>query len=253
MRNQIHLRHFSCGCKRNPGCRHFFTLIELLVVIAIIAILASMLLPALNKARNAAKATSCLTNIKQVGTTLLMYANDWSDFMLPYNSNSDGIWIYPARLHPYVQGGPGPNDHFYRTADATAYNSVWWCPVHLAQEPSYWIRTGRYSLNISYGYNMCFTSKLVLLPQIKKPSQTLTFTEMGGVGLDPPHTLSGYYRAQSGYVVGRHHTSTITSRITGSSNTVFADGSARPWRIPGTTINNWNGNPLPWDWDLDGK
>ena len=127
-----------------------FTLIELLVVIAIIAILASMLLPALNKARDKAKAISCVSNLKQVGSGMAMYLND-ADGMYPPLSWSPASgagkwkrsWLY--MLTPYIGAQ-------FNGSDASTYapfksNSIYKCPAMKPDTPnsSYY--------ECGYGYN----------------------------------------------------------------------------------------------------
>ncbi len=89
-----------------------FTLIELLVVIAIIAILAAILFPVFAQAREKARGTQCLSNVKQLGTAILMYASDWDEsFPAVYQGATDlaaaGSLDYDAWWCHYANPWPG--------------------------------------------------------------------------------------------------------------------------------------------------
>ncbi len=105
--------------KRKGG----FTLIELLVVIAIIAILAAILFPVFAQAREKARSISCLSNAKQMGTAVMMYAQDYEEAIVPWIScgaahgcgnptRAERLW--PMKLQPYIKngGGIGPQGIF---------------------------------------------------------------------------------------------------------------------------------------------
>lgn len=104
---------------RGKAKRRRFTLIELLVVIAIIAILAAILLPALGKARERGRSSSCISNLKQIGSALGMYVNDNGGWMPNHNTGASGTPYITALLFPYfndpwVYACPSDTDQNYK-------------------------------------------------------------------------------------------------------------------------------------------
>lgn len=87
--------------------RKLFSLVELLVVIAIIAILAALLLPALNRARDKAKDSDCRGRLKQISSAIIMYGNDFDDYIVPsaLRGGADAYW-YHVLCGINVSGNP---------------------------------------------------------------------------------------------------------------------------------------------------
>ena len=240
--------------------RKSFTLIELLIVVAIIAILAAMLLPALNKARQAAYATMCQNNASQISKGFIMYAGDYQDWMLPYNLNSAiSGWVYPAYIYSYVQGKLRGGDNFFTVTDPIASHNVWWCPVHLNTGvigQSGYAKTTRYAQNLSFGYSETLRKKKKIT-SVKRPSEMLMIgeasalqTSTGGVW----NPCSGFYRISGDFInsVARHGNA-LPNRVKGKMTVGFVDGSVRPI-LTVSKMNSWGlRNNLPFDDDFDGK
>lgn len=127
-----------------------FTLIELLVVIAIIAILASLLLPALGKAKEQGQRTRCIANVKQILVATHMYVGDNDDY-LPYTSWSSGTYNVANWMYTMISTSRPPHD--VTRGQLWPYHNargVYWCPLDKTNTTLFKVRemkVGSYVMN----------------------------------------------------------------------------------------------------------
>lgn len=212
-----------------PLLNDSFTLIELLVTIAIISILASLLLPALKRAKDSARKIACANNEKNFSHSIQFYVND-SECFLPYacgntqlNFSSGSLWLY--QIAPYM------GDYPYSGKTYKDLTEIYYCPnVWKESQESSWQYFG-YGWNYKYlgylpmtmGSGADFNAP-VNLKSLKRVSETICLGDTLDDHSDPSSSSQKYlYASEYPDLVGTRHFRGI--------NVAFLDGHVewRPW------------------------
>ena len=162
--------------KRQASRKWGFTLVELLVVIAIIAVLVSLLLPALNKARDAAKCMQCLSNLKQIMLATNLYAMNNSDGLPAGSASPSGAdYDWPLAVAPYAGGG-----------NSSSPNGIQWPRVYQCPSATF-LGMGNlhYSantivmpkLNQKYGFTKSYYYRPYKLSQVRPAAKVFVYAD----------------------------------------------------------------------------